>query len=404
MLLTLSIIGVFLSILIIYFNSRKYPETIYLGLFFLLISLYGLHQYAILYSKSVILISILYIHITYLSYITGPAVYWYVRSVLSGHPGLKKSDVWHFLPMVIFFISSVPYFLLPWQDKVEIAAGIVQDANYLKIVKPTFLYNIFPLNVIYLSRPILILAYTLCSAGLLAKAYRKREEWRILYGRRFMVLWLISLLSLILILAASHTVLLFKTFISHDLVWFYTLNLLQIVSVIGLFALLALPFLFPAVLYGIPVYKRSLTLSSTQDARVFNPESIEKHKNSRNYGPAYLNLIGDKIDNCMVESQPYLKHDFNLAQLSFMTRVPVHHLNFYFRELKKESFCDYRNGFRISYAKKLLLEGKANELTMETIGFLSGFSNRNTFLNAFKKVEGIAPSNFVMKKRPENSD
>jgi len=32
---------------------------------------------------------------------------------------------------------------------------------------------------------------------------------------------------------------------------------------------------------------------------------------------------------------------------------------------------------------------------MEAIGLLSGFSSRNTFLNAFKKAEGIAPAVFA---------
>jgi AraC-like DNA-binding protein len=306
--------------------------------------------------------------------------------------------------MIIFFISAVPHFFLPWQDKVEIATGIVKDPNYLKMVKPTFLYEIFSLKVIYLSRPVLILAYTLWSAGLLIKVFSNRVKSRVLYGQRFMVLWLISLLSLIILLVTCHTVLLYKTFLTHDLVWFYTLNILQIVSIIGLFALLTLPFLFPAVLYGIPVCQNILNLPYREAEHPLRHNNNGNHNNIPHFKPDYLLAVGGKIEKCMSEAQPYLKHDFNLAQLSFMTSVPVHHLNYYFREVKKENFRDYRNKWRISYAKKLLLEGKASELTMETIGLFSGFTNRNTFLNAFKRVEGIAPSNFVMKKRPEKGD
>ena len=45
--------------------------------------------------------------------------------------------------------------------------------------------------------------------------------------------------------------------------------------------------------------------------------------------------------------------------------------------------------------KKLISEGKAEELTLEAIGIQSGFTNRNTFFTAFKKVEGVSPSAFL---------
>jgi AraC-like DNA-binding protein len=43
----------------------------------------------------------------------------------------------------------------------------------------------------------------------------------------------------------------------------------------------------------------------------------------------------------------------------------------------------------------LILEGKAKGLKLEAIGTLSGFSSRNTFFIAFKRAEGISPSEFT---------
>jgi len=52
---------------------------------------------------------------------------------------------------------------------------------------------------------------------------------------------------------------------------------------------------------------------------------------------------------------------------------------------------------RVRHAKKLIKEGKTKELTLEAIGQLSGFSTRNTFFMAFKKVEGISPGAYSSK-------
>ena len=97
----------------------------------------------------------------------------------------------------------------------------------------------------------------------------------------------------------------------------------------------------------------------------------------------------------MKELQPFLQPEFSMTQFSVLTQVPVHHLAHYFREERKESFNDYRNTWRIHYAKELIREGKANGMTLEAIGLQSGFVTRNTFTIAFKKAEGISPRVFV---------
>ncbi len=75
MLLFLSITGIILSIILLYFNARKYASSIYLGSFFLLVSLYGLILYALIYSGSLTLIAIAYVNPTFLTYLIGPMIY-----------------------------------------------------------------------------------------------------------------------------------------------------------------------------------------------------------------------------------------------------------------------------------------------------------------------------------------
>jgi AraC-like DNA-binding protein len=60
-----------------------------------------------------------------------------------------------------------------------------------------------------------------------------------------------------------------------------------------------------------------------------------------------------------------------------------------------KTFINYRNQWRVENAKTLIKEGKAEELTLEAIGMLSGFTNRNSFIVAFKRVEGIPPNQYA---------
>ncbi|MEI8049706.1 MAG: helix-turn-helix domain-containing protein, partial [Bacteroidota bacterium] len=214
--------------------------------------------------------------------------------------------------------------------------------------------------------------------------------------QHYMTQWLSYLLGFIFVLTVSHTLVMLESISNKDLKYFFTLDLLQVMSGLGLSGLLTLPFFFPGILYGLPRFPEKnairMPVGTASDAL-----PGEAKRNLLNLEPDYLFSIGQKADSCMKELQPYLQPECNLAYLSKLIKIPVHHLAYYFREIKKQSFNDYRNAWRIKHAKYLIKDGKANELTLEAIGLLSGFSSRNTFFTAFKKVEGTSPGAFATK-------
>ena len=231
-------------------------------------------QYVVLYSKSVLLVTLFNGHFTFILYLTGPLIYWYIRSVLSANHRLYKKDLWHLVPMVEYVISVIPYFILPFN--------------------------------------------------------------------------------------------------------------------------------FPEVLYGMP----RLPVQLSGAGNVPEIGALMEEENAKyipNFEADYLNKIGIKIDHVMQSEQPYLQIDLNMARFSVMVDVPFHHLSYYFREVKMQSFNDFRNDWRIIHAKKLILEGKAAGLTLEAIGLQSGFTSRISFFLAFKKAEGIAPAEFLAKRSQDSS-
>lgn len=397
MLLFLSILGFFLSLLLIHFNYKKNISSIYLGLFFLLISLYGFSQYALLYSKSVLLIELLLIGFAFvfpLLYLIGPVLFWYIRSVLTDNHHMKKKDLWHLLPMIIFFLFALPYTFMPLSEKIFAAREVVEDVSFIQSYNATFLSELFPSSVIYLSRPVLILAYTLWSIGQCIRYIINKKISSVFSGQRFMKVWICLLLITVLVLVVSHILLIKQAFAMHFSELSFALNISRILSITGLIVLLVSPFFFPAILYGLPrvpgnAGKSNLNINKTDD------RSGYLTKNNTHLESAYLISIGQKADVYMMKHKPYLKPDFNINKLAVEIDVPLHHLGYYLRLIKMQSFTDYRNSWRIEHAKTLMSEGKVSELTLEAIASLSGFSNRNSFRITFQKTEGITPSQFV---------
>lgn len=390
--LPFAIIGIFLSVLMLYFNARRFPSSIYLSLFFFLVSVYLFIEYAVMYSKSVLLVSIFYLNFAFLFYLIGPVFYWYFRSIISDSPKLKKKDLFHLIPMFITLATTLPYTLTSWSHKVEIATKVVSNTDYIGLLKPIVLYDFLPVYVIYLSRPLLVFGYILWSMILVIHFMKKKGKHTIHLQQKFMVKWIIIFFSALLLLTLSHLAVIINTVADSNLYLFYTFNLLQLISFLGLLGLMASPFFFPGILYGLPMLPELATAPGKMVSS--QPPSATK-KSSPELEDEYLDTIRQKAEISMAELSPYLQPDCNLSTFARLVNIPAHHLAYYFREIRKQSFNDFRNEWRIKHAEKLIMEGKAREITLEAIGTLSGFSSRNTFFLAFKKSKGISPGTFV---------
>ena len=387
MLLFLSITGLFLSAILFAYNFRINRSTLYLAIFFFSISIYCFLQYVMLYSKSVVLVSMFFFNIGFITYLIGPALYWYTRSLLTDNSRLKKRDIWHLLPAIVFFMVSLPNLFSSWSHKIEIANKIVDNGNYVVFSNYLQFHGFIPDILIFLSRPILSFGYLLWSVLLVVRFYKHNKESRIFSHQLFVVKWLIVLFSLLSILIISHTIQIIESKTIHNVIVFYLTDILQMFSIIGLIGILISPFFFPSILYGLPlVPSKELNKS---------PNDEELKKSELSFETDYLEMIEKEVELSMREVKPYIHAECNMAYFAKIVKVPSHHLAYFFKEVKKQSFNDYRNAWRVKHVKDLILQGKTSEYTIEAIGMLSGFSSKNTFFKTFKKIEGITPGAFT---------
>ncbi|MEI7502339.1 MAG: hypothetical protein WCJ61_03560, partial [Paludibacter sp.] len=152
MLLYISLFGIFLSLLLLYFNSRSYTSSIYLGIYFFLVSLYGVNQFIIVWSESVFWISIFQTNFTCLYYLIGPMSYLYIRSVLTDNSRLRKSDLLHFLPFLIYFVAAIPHIFSTYAHKVQIAQLSITDPTFLGSYHFTILTDWITSAGVFISR------------------------------------------------------------------------------------------------------------------------------------------------------------------------------------------------------------------------------------------------------------
>lgn len=434
MLLYLSLLGLLLSVLLMYFNGRRFQSSIYLGAFFFLVSTYALSHYVFVYAHSPFWISVMYVHITFLAYLTGPMSFFYIRSLVRDNARLSRKDLVHFLPAILHIVVSIPYMIKPFSYKLQVGQDIAADITFLFRHKANLITEYTGANTaMYISRPLLAMAYTIASVILWYRHRAQINKSPLVAQRRVIHRWITCFLAFQLLLFAGFASgLLFSG--GQDIV-------LYLVG-FSLVALILAPFLFPQVLYGLPDFRNDhyalqrnnrppgivpevqrfvplspavimvneqpvavAALTAETTFAVLEEEDEEDDNAYKNIqtvaapkmqlDTSYVNQLSQAVDQFMENEQPFLQPGFNMLKLAHLVNVPAHHLGYLFREHKQVSFNDYRNNYRVLYAQTLMSQGLFNELTLEAIGQQAGFASRSAFFKSFKKVTGISPSEFI---------
>jgi len=410
MLPTLFLLGVFLSVVLAIFNYRKNPATIWLSLFFFSVSVYCLIHYVLFYSKSVILVALFFkSNIGIITLLPGLALYFYTKLTVTDQEKLKPAEWLHFLPVVLIFMGGIDNYFSPWSEKLRMASDFILNNKSLISYYQQSDHSSGSFTLVFLFRSLYNFLYFLLAVAVFLKHKFAIRYAQVFSHQKFMYSWLSVLYILFFILIIFHSAILYTHYFTNQASIAHTFFLIQLIALTGLVGLLFSPFLFPGILYGLPrvrdherqVEKGSGPGSSRRfiEETGSSDEPLDKDAVERRLEERYLLKIEMLIDACMKDHQPYLNPAFNMATLSVLINVPVHHVAYYFKEVKCQSISEYRNFWRVDYAKKMIAGGKSNNLTLEAIARLSGFSSRNTFLVSFKKYEKMTPKEFMKKHK-----
>lgn len=368
-------------------NIRSNPYVGFLCAFLLLYATYAITHYQTFFGENPTMVAISWNNFSPFYVLSGPTLYFYVKSSLEDSFKWKNYYLLHLIPCLLILIGILPYYFLPFEEKIHNAERIIQDVNNIKTIKMNWLFS----NItIYLSRPLIILSYIIASAALLFRNNKKETNPTRQY--KLFTRWLTILLSISFILIVILAIMgsnLFKTDSKNLLI-----NLKDLHSLAGgIFLLLPLSILLsPQLLYGIPVIEKdkinklNISVSNT---------SIKKSNEINVNNQEAFKLLSEKILEYFENEKPYLKQNFSLTELAAALNVPQHHISYCFSDFLDTNFTKLRASKRAAYAQNLLQQGITKDFTIDKVAEMSGFSSRSTFFSTFKEYTGMTPTEFL---------
>jgi len=329
--------------------------------------------------------------------------------MLRDNSKFSKTDYLHFTLFFASFIGYLPYCFTSWNYKLLVADNIMSD-NW---DTAQFHLNVVIPHIVDQALNVLQIYFYSVSLWYLIWKYKRDEASRIYKVPQFKLIrnWLFIFTLIISIITINFTVAMANIWMYDDKSIF-----LQKASGALLFASIVyvgmnmLVMFFPHILYGLPIEMKELffvnNVNQVQMSKmelasehIINIEEAvdiqmeEKKELPLLFSPEYIQQI-ESILADFIQKQNYLEADFKLSNISNKSRIPAHHLTYYFNTILAFSFSDWRNKFRIEHAIQLLKEGNSDHLTLEAISTKIGFSSQSTFIRAFKLQTGKTPSEF----------
>jgi AraC-like DNA-binding protein len=319
-------------------------------------------------------------------------------------------DLIHFLPFVVFIIGYLPYLFTPWNYKLTVADNIMSDdwdmrkfhLNRIIPHKTDQMLNV--LHIYFYSIALWYLAWKYM--GKSGRKARSVQQNKLIRNWLFIFTSFISIITLNFTFAMGHM----WIFDNKSIFLEKASTALLIASVIYVAMNMVIMF-FPHILYGLPIEVRqedrnaSLIFNHAYNEHVTGvtesgisiPAERSENLSPRLFSDEYVEKIHAQLSK-IIEERTYLKTDFRLNSITEDTGLPAHHLTYFFNNILKVSFSEWRNNLRIDHAKELIESGMGTSITLNGIAEICGFTTQSTFIRAFRQKTGKTPGEFIKDK------
>lgn len=383
--------GIFTSFLLIYYLSSLNRSNAFLALFFLCCNWVVLVYYGLHYTQNLFWEGLCFVHFLPLSYLLGPFLFFYVKTLATDKRKLEKFDFIHLIPAAFIAINCLPFTTLPFDQKAKIAHEIINITE-----KYTLDFQFVSFEFILVSRSLHLLAYCLFSLiYFTVHSQRTKTKFGQLSTNHGILKRWIYLLCAIQFVISSNSVLhmltvvgIYFDFQSDAYTQIFTSKQHYFAVAGGGFFLQNLfLFLFPKILYGnVSFIPDKVSNNLIRDIRSNLPKK-------RNF--VEINLEFEEELAAYLLSLPFTKKEFSIAQMSFDLKIPERTLSLYFNTSLGLSFSEWRKKIRIDYAIVMIDSGDSKKITIEAISSNAGFASRSKFIDAFKEQMGITPSAYI---------
>lgn len=317
-----------------------------------------------------------------LYYLIAPCFYLFIRGSLdSKYATFRTIDLLHFLIIIPGIISIIPYSFASVVEQQKLVDHIVADVNFAfsdnKYIVGTWHWFTFPLSAC---------AYTFMQFLLTFKQRKKLEN-------KSTVKWIYLFTSICGFLFLGMLMVNFTILQNLGKAWDILHSSKMVFAIcFALLILSALFFLNPEFLYGfVPQDKiANLSIAKVENGGTKTKTSLDEIKTKL----VDTGLI-EQVETFIINNQIFKKTGLTLSELASLIEIPNHKLSDLFNNHFKLNFNAYINNLRINYIKNRLDTGDWKQFTLEAIANDAGFSSRNTFFVAFKKVMDVTPSAYL---------
>jgi AraC-like DNA-binding protein len=368
---TAFVMGLILIGIVLY--RHKHPSARFLA-FFLFTLATSNFFFFLFESKYLLRVPFLFRMGALLTYLIAPAMLFYILFALNKKQQLSWRDAWHLVPALIFLIDFFPLYISSNAVKKQIIESLFQNVPQAMLCKEGW---IMPPGWHYFLRHFIAFFYVLYAGRLLFKVYHSEPGK---YATNQSLLnWMKVVLGLILLLSVMGMITYFFSY--SPLAWTVTVwEPLLIFTALGLTL-----FAKPDILYGSTTINTLKSEDKQVKSLVLSPETIRK--------------VQTKL-NGFLDDRKFLRKNIRLKEVAEELDIQPYILSAYVNQVYLLRFNDLINQSRVQYmVNDGLLNSQDNTLTLEAIAETAGFSNRTTFLNAFKKFTGMTPTDFLHQKR-----
>ncbi len=403
------LLGLFLPVVLFFYNKGFKSANRFLAGFLFFASLYLLESFTFFYVDSKAIVAF-FTNTHGLYYLIGPFAFLYVRSTLKDNSRLTKIDVLHFIPFFTFFIGYLPYMVSPWSYKLMIAENILSE-NW--DMQQFHLNWIIPHKVDQLLNVIQIYFYSIALWFLIWK-YKRKSGVKVMAEAQYALVkrWLFVFTAFISVITLNFTYAMVNMWVYDDKSIFLEKASMALFFASVIYVLMNMTVMFfPHILYGLPFefkkqdevvdesFDMEDELSISEETETVQADPPEKHIAAgapQLFSDEYIEKISDVLEK-IIKQGLFLKPDFLMLSITEREGLPVHHLSYYFNSILKTSFTEWRNNLRIQYAKKLMEQGSNTSFTLSGIADKCGYNTPSTFIRAFKQYTGKTPREYMKK-------
>lgn len=330
--------------------------------------------------------AITFIHTNPLTCMLGPLVYYYFRSTIQGKIVLDYYFLIYLIPSFIIFVNSLPYYVLPFNEKLHFAL-VKQNENSLHISDVPLL--LFDLKYQRLTLPLYnwsMLAYSIFYIYKKNKTKAlKPKVAKLVYKS----IWIATSFVLPFVLVFVNSIL------NSSSIFNFSFRIAPSSFEFVYYGTLILPIsiiFYPELIFGDPKHSLSILERVINHYKNNFKISFEKVEEKTEKTEDL-----DRILNYIKTNKPCLNNAFSVHDLSRVLNIPQIRISTCFNKQINIPFPTFRNQLRIKHAVQMFREQKHLQMSIEGISKQSGFKTLSAFYAAFRAEYKMTPTEWLEK-------